>query len=536
MASVHGYELTSEWKNSQCGQTAKAKKGGKGYFMKKYQTPVEPVNNGALDAKTFENNRRKFEKYVANRRRVNNTLRPLSGMGGNLIIPTEEFVEDHHYMEASEFVDGVIPDDEVEGILSSLSMDVKKLLMLTAAGALSSVHGKGIVHSDLKLKNVLLARNSSGNYVAKIIDFDSSYFLDDKPIDDIVGDINYYSPELGRYSDAEDERESLLPTLTEKSDIFSLGLIFHFYLTGHLPRPKSLNARLQKRKDKGKAIYCWSVLLNDCELEVDPSITNVKYAALVRDMIDIDPANRPSAQQVLMRLKAPDVAAEPVIEEPWPEHRLMLDKSKIKGDGYMEFKKMTSGGVKKYKLLDRSGRVSELTAEEVVSRGYARTAREEVFCAPWPEHAITFDEAKMRSRGFVSAEQTTLAGVKGYNLFRPDGTSNFFKVEMLIVMKYATRGAGATPTAAPSPAPARPTPTPTPAPAPAAASAPSGFAAPWPDHAITFNEAVITARGFVSSEQATLGGVNGYNFFRADGSSQFIKKEMLIVFKMATKL
>ena len=54
----HGYELISEWKNSQCGKTAMARRDGKTYFLKKYQTPVAPVNNGTLDAKTFEHNKK----------------------------------------------------------------------------------------------------------------------------------------------------------------------------------------------------------------------------------------------------------------------------------------------------------------------------------------------------------------------------------------------------------------------------------------------------------------------------------------------
>ena len=85
-------------------------------------------------------------------------------------------------------------EDELEGVLASLSVDVKKLLMQTAAGALFSVHNKHIIHSDLKLKNVLLVRNKTGNYVAKLIDFDSSYFIDKKP-EEIIGTIDYYSPE-----------------------------------------------------------------------------------------------------------------------------------------------------------------------------------------------------------------------------------------------------------------------------------------------------------------------------------------------------
>ena len=52
--TFHGYELVEDWKNSNCGKVAVGTKGGKKYFLKKYQTPVAPIDNGTLDAKTFE--------------------------------------------------------------------------------------------------------------------------------------------------------------------------------------------------------------------------------------------------------------------------------------------------------------------------------------------------------------------------------------------------------------------------------------------------------------------------------------------------
>ena len=177
---LNGYELIGDWKNSSCGKTAKAKKGGKTYFLKKYQTPVQPVDNGAIDAKTFAQNKELFDDFYNTRKRINTTIRPLAGPGGNIIIPSSEFISGNQYVEAAEFVEGVVPDDELERVLATLSIETKKLLMQTAAGALFTIHSKGIVHSDLKLKNVLLAKTRSGNYVAKLIDFDSSYFVDKK--------------------------------------------------------------------------------------------------------------------------------------------------------------------------------------------------------------------------------------------------------------------------------------------------------------------------------------------------------------------
>ena len=51
--NVHGYELTSEWKNSQCGQTAKATKGGKQFL--KLEKPLIVYNNDGTYTKEILN-------------------------------------------------------------------------------------------------------------------------------------------------------------------------------------------------------------------------------------------------------------------------------------------------------------------------------------------------------------------------------------------------------------------------------------------------------------------------------------------------
>ena len=536
----HGYELVTDWKNSQCGQTAAATRAGKKYFLKKYQTPVAPINNGTLDAKTFAHNEKLLNDFVDTRKRVNQAIRTIAGSGGNIVIPCDEFIEGNQYVEAAEFVNGAIDDDETEGVLASLSVDVKKLLMQTAAGALFSVHSKGIIHSDLKLKNVLLVRNTTGNYVAKLIDFDSSYFVDEKP-DEIVGTIDYYSPELGEYADSEDDREEIGKKITEKSDIFSLSLIFHYYLAGALPEPINLTDKLKKRQEKGKVIYCWIALNSGCELKLSPLIKSPKYASLIRDMLQKDPALRPSSSDVLKRLRE----AEPVIEEPWPEHSIVLDRDKLEAADIAGLKKVTADGEKAYELIYCDGTKKPVTKDELYSMGLLKVTAPKGFCTPWDEHGLVFDIDKIKSRGFISCEQKIMAGIKGYQFYRSDSNSMFFKPETLLAMKYANKADG---TAAPAPAAEAPAPAPTmaevkPAEAPAVAedkpaeTAPAGsFAAPWEEHAIAFDEDAIKAKGYVRSERAALGGVNGYNFYTADGACRFIRPEMAVIQKLARKV
>lgn len=64
----------------------------------------------------------------------------------------------------------------------------------------------------------------------------------------------------------------------------------------------------------------------------------------------------------------------------------------------------------------------------------------------------------------------------------------------------------------------------------------SDFAKPWPEHKIKFDTDVIKGKGYVRSEQKNMGGVNGYCFYKEDGSSQFIRVEMVLIQKMAHKV
>ena len=349
--------------------------------------------------------------------------------------------------------------------------------------------------------------------------------------------MDYYAPELGAYGDTEDEdeRAEIGKHLTEKADIFSLGLIFHFYLSGEMPTPTDLTEKLKKRKAKGKIIYCWAALNYGCRLELSPAIKDEKYILLINDMLKKDPDERPTALEVLKRLREEG----PSIEEPWPDHGILLDAAEMKSAGIIGFKKVEAGG-KKYELMYTGGKKETVSREDLEDRGLVTSAAG--FCDPWEDHAIVFDEERIRSRGFVSVARKRMSDIKGYKFIRADATSTFFKVEALIAMKYANRaagGAGAAGTSAGTSA----------AGAGAAkgssgadvsrtcagAAVAEGFCEPWPEHAISFDEAAIRAKGFVSSRQDTLGGVKGYRFTRADGTEQFLRVEMILIQKMAVK-
>jgi eukaryotic-like serine/threonine-protein kinase len=89
--------------------------------------------------------------------------------------------------------------------------------------ALDSAHAEGVIHRDLKPQNIM--RDKYGRIV--VMDFGLARSLGDSGLTQtgaIVGTLEYMSPE-----------QALGSTLDQRSDIFSVGLIFYELLTGKAP-------------------------------------------------------------------------------------------------------------------------------------------------------------------------------------------------------------------------------------------------------------------------------------------------------------
>lgn len=98
------------------------------------------------------------------------------------------------------------------------------LLMLQVCQAMDHAHREGIVHRDLKPDNVLVAGESSSEYVAKIIDFGLCGFEGKTTLTKtsaILGSVMYMAPECFEQSQ---HRASV--------DIYAIGCIFWECLTG----------------------------------------------------------------------------------------------------------------------------------------------------------------------------------------------------------------------------------------------------------------------------------------------------------------
>src|SRR6516225_441639 len=156
-------------------------------------------------------------------------------------------------------------------------------IILQISRALEVAHGEGVVHRDLKPQNIMLDANAR----AYVMDFGiarSAYLPGMTQTGALIGTPEYMSPEQ-----AKGEK------LDERSDLFSLGVIFYELLTGNSPyySDTPLATLWRRMQEKAKPLA-----------EVDPTIPK-EISDIVAKLLEIEPANRfANAGELAWRLES----------------------------------------------------------------------------------------------------------------------------------------------------------------------------------------------------------------------------------------
>ncbi len=228
---VNGYLILEDFKVVGAGLSkwTYAERGGRQFFIKEFLSPTYPDDAAPGSDKTKARKRARCATFEAQHRGMQKALAPLSAYGGNLIVTLDFFRWGAKYYKVTEKVDA---EDLGTGGIAALGLRWQLVLMKSVAHSLKILHDLRIVHGDLKPGNILVKRTELG-FTSKLIDFDSSYIAGNPPpFAEIVGTINYYSPELLGYI----QDVGVLPgELGVPSDIFALGLIYAEFLTGAVP-------------------------------------------------------------------------------------------------------------------------------------------------------------------------------------------------------------------------------------------------------------------------------------------------------------
>ena len=163
-----------------------------------------------------------------------------------------------------------------------LAPDQAARIMLQICRALEAAHTEGVIHRDLKPQNIML--DASGR--AYVMDFGiarSAYLPGMTQTGALIGTPEYMSPEQGRGE-----------KLTERSDLFSAGIIFYEMLTGKSPYYSDTPlATLWKRMTEKVTP----------PMVVDPTLPQALNDIVVK-ALEIEPKNRfASAREIAQQLE-----------------------------------------------------------------------------------------------------------------------------------------------------------------------------------------------------------------------------------------
>jgi serine/threonine protein kinase len=154
----------------------------------------------------------------------------------NIVTVYEAWKEGDTPYIAMEFIDGQTLDDRVNAA-GPLSVREASQIVVTVAEALADAHSHAVIHRDIKPHNIMEARN--GRII--VTDFGLAKLLENTvgsgSSSSVMGTPLYMSPEQCEGG-----------AIDHRTDIFSLGLVYIYLLTGRLPYKSSVYGAIINEK------------------------------------------------------------------------------------------------------------------------------------------------------------------------------------------------------------------------------------------------------------------------------------------------
>ena len=151
--------------------------------------------------------------------------------------------------------------------------------MLQLCEAVSLLHSFSIVHRDIKPANIIITQSGS----LKLIDFDIARKIKPKKEKDtqILGTVDYASPEQYGFSQTD-----------ERSDIYSMGVVYNYMLTGKIPQRKLAKGQVSEIILKCTSMAPWERYDNVRLLKEDTENEKLKALTLFDKITSLIPGMR----------------------------------------------------------------------------------------------------------------------------------------------------------------------------------------------------------------------------------------------------
>ena len=196
--NINGYVLIGEFRNDNSGfsRWGFARKDGTEVFIKEFLSPVYPFEKDVLSPEVVKSRLNICDKYVYEKTKLYNALNRCNT--GNIVNITDFFRFRAKYYIVTEKIDA-LPISVSE--IAEMPIEQKHLICKIITHCVNTLHMHGIVHGDIKHDNIMYKKTPKGKFIAKLIDFDASFFenmLPD-PDSDFHGDMVYFAPESFLY-------------------------------------------------------------------------------------------------------------------------------------------------------------------------------------------------------------------------------------------------------------------------------------------------------------------------------------------------